>query len=157
MDEQYFVEMVRAQRQRMYRVAYSILHGAADAEDAVSGAVEAVWRQLPRLRSPEALPVYLMKSVVNAARSECRKRRRTLPVETVPDQAAEPAGDSIADYVSHLEEKYRLPLLLKYGEGLQEKEIAAILRIPRGTASSRIARGLAMLRKDLEKEEAGHA
>ena len=157
MDEKYFVETVQAHRHAMWRVAYSILHGEADAEDAVSCAVEATWKRLPRLRSPEALPVYLMKSVVNAARSECRKRRHVIAVETVPDRAAETAGEDIAGYVSHLEEKYRLPVLLKFGEGLQEKDIAVILHLPRGTVSSRIARALAMLRRDMEKEAQEHA
>lgn len=157
MDEQYFVETVQARRHAMWRVAYSILHGEADAEDAVSAAVEAVWRQLPRLRSPEALPVYLMKSVVNAAKSECRKRRYAIAVETLPERAAEAPGEDIVGYVSHLTEKYRLPILLKYGENLPEKDIAAILGIPRGTVSSRINRALALLRKELEKEESGHA
>ena len=78
-------------------------------------------------------------------------------VETLPERAAEASGEDIVGYVSHLEEKYRLPILLKYGENLPEKDIAAILRIPRGTVSSRINRALAMLRKELEKEESGHA
>lgn len=157
MDEQFFVETVQARRRAMWRVAYGILRSEADAEDAVSCAVEAVWRQLPRLRSPEALPVYLMKSVVNAARSECRKRRYAITVETLPKRAAEASEEDIVGYVSHLEEKYRLPILLKYGENLPEKDIAAILRIPRGTVSSRINRALAMLRREMEKEESGHA
>lgn len=157
MDEQFFVETVQERRRAMWRVAYSILRSEADAEDAVSGAVEAVWRQLPRLRSPEALPVYLMKSVVNAAKSECRKRRHAICVETLPEEPQSPPESDIVGYVSHLEEKYRLPILLKYSENLPEKDIAAILRIPRGTVSSRLTRALAMLRREMEKEESGHA
>ena len=58
--------------------------------------------------------------------------------------------------MSDLEEKYRLPLLLKFDEEMQEKEIAAILHIPRGTVSSRICRGLELLRKEMNREDAGH-
>ena len=154
--EQRFVAAVRERRQAMWRVARSMLHSDADAEDAVSAAVEAAWRHLVRLRSPDALPAYLMRCTVNAARDELRRRRHTVPLEPLEAVLEAPAADrGISGYLSHMDEKYRLPLLLKFDEELQEKEIALILHIPRGTVSSRISRGLEMLRRDMDKEEAG--
>ena len=151
-----FTETVQEKRALMYRVAYGITRSEADAEDAVSGAVETTWKHLERLRDPEALPIYLMKSTVNAARGILRKRKRTVPLETVENTLAADRQDAgIADMVAGLKEKYRLPLLLKYGEDLPEKEIAQLLHIPRGTVSSRVARGLALLRMEM-KEETGH-
>jgi len=159
MDEQMkrrFTETAQEKRALMYRVAYGITRSEADAEDAVSAAVEATWKRMERLRDPEALPIYLMKSTVNAARGILRKRKHTVPLETVENTLAADRQDAgIADMVAGLKEKYRLPLLLKYGEDLPEKEIAQLLRIPRGTVSSRIARGLALLRIEM-KEETGH-
>ena len=78
---QVFIETVQDRRQAMFRVACSILRSAADAEDAVSAAVESAWRHLPRIRTREALPAYLMRSVINAARDELRRRKRTVPIE----------------------------------------------------------------------------
>lgn len=153
--EQLFIDTVRDRRQTMWRVAYSILRTAADAEDAVSAAVESTWKHLPRIRSVEALPGYLMRSVINAAHDELRRRKRNVPIEPLENVLEAPEADrGIADYVAGMDEKYRLPVLLKFGEGMQEKEIAAALRLPRGTVSSRIARGLEMIRKDMKKEEA---
>ena len=155
---QVFIETVQDRRQAMFRVACSILRSAADAEDAVSAAVESAWRHLPRIRTREALPAYLMRSVINAARDELRRRKRTVPIEPLEKVLEAPETDrGIADYVARMDEKYRLPLLLKYDEEMQEKEIAAILRLPRGTVSSRISRGLEMIRKDVKKEEAEDA
>ena len=159
MDEQMkhrFTETVQEKRALMYRVAYGITRSEADAEDAVSAAVEATWKRMERLRDPEALPIYLIKSTVNAARGILRKRKHTVPLETVENTIAADRQDAgIADMLAGLKEKYRLPLLLKYGEDLPEKEIAQLLHIPRGTVSSRIARGLAQLRIEM-KEETGH-
>ena len=155
---QVFIETVQDRRQAMFRVACSILRSAADAEDAVSAAVESAWRHLPRIRTREALPAYLMRSVINAAHDELRRRKRTVPIEPLEKVLEVPETDrGIADYVARMDEKYRLPLLLKYDEEMQEKEIAAILRLPRGTVSSRISRGLEMIRKDVKKEEAEDA
>ncbi len=152
--EQLFIEAVRARRQAMWRVAYNILHSDADAEDAVSCAVESVWKHLPRIRTKEALPAYLMRSVINAAHDELRKRRHTTPIEPLENVLVAPKAErGIADYLTALDEKYRLPLLLKFDEEMQEKEIAAVLHLPRGTVSSRITRGLDMIRKEMKKEE----
>ena len=151
---QLFIDAVREKRQAMWRVAYGILRSGADAEDAVSAAVESTWRHLPRVRTKEALPAYLMRSVINAAHDELRRRKRTVPVEPLENVLAAPEADrGIADYVAEIDEKYRLPLLLKFDEEMQEKVIAAVLRLPRGTVSSRISRGLEMIRKDVKKEE----
>ena len=156
--EQLFIEAVRARRQAMWRVAYNILHSDADAEDAVSCAVESVWKHLPRIRTKEALPAYLMRSVINAAHDELRKRRHTTPIEPLENVLEAPKADrGIGDYLTALDEKYRLPLLMKFDEEMQEKEIAAALHLPRGTVSSRIARGLDMIRKEMKKEEAQDA
>ena len=157
-NEQLFIEAVKARRQAMWRVAYNLLHSDADAEDAVSSAVESVWKHLPRIRTKEALPAYLMRSVINAAHDELRKRRHTTPIEPLENVLEAPKDErGIADYLTSLDEKYRLPMLLKFDEEMQEKEIAAILHLPRGTVSSRIARGLEMIRKEMKKEEEQNA
>ena len=155
--EEFFVEAVRARRQSLYRIAFHILHAEADAEDAVSAAVENTWRHLARIRTMEAVPAYLMRSVVNAAHDELRRRKHLTSLKPMEDVLEAPEGKKgIGEYVSGLEEKYRLPLLLKYDEELQEKEIAMVLRIPRGTVSSRISRALKILREEMSKEENGH-
>ena len=160
MDEQTkrrFTETVQEKRELLYRVAFGITHSGADAEDAVSSAVESTWKRLERLRNPDALPAYLMKSTINAARGELRRRKHTVALETVENTlAAEGADEGIADLVQGLKEKYRLPLLLKYQEDLPEKEIALLLHIPRGTVSSRISRGLEMLRIEMREEGSGY-
>ena len=56
--EQQFVEAVKDNRKALWRVAFGILRTEADAEDAVSAAVEKTWRLLERLRSMDALKVY---------------------------------------------------------------------------------------------------
>lgn len=78
-----FVDAVQATRERMYRVARMMLRTDADAEDAVSTATMIAWKQLPRLRNLDALPAYLTRCTVNAARAMLRRRKR----ETLMDAA----------------------------------------------------------------------
>lgn len=161
MDESmkaYFVEAVRSSRMTMYRAALAILRSPFDAEDAVSSAVEATWKQLYRIRDLNALPAYLIRSAVNAAKSETRRKKKTVP--TCDFESFEiPFVDEtpLSHYVNGLKDKYRVILLLKYGENLTEDEIAFILHLPRGTVSSRVHRALETLRKEMQEEETGHA
>ena len=55
-NEQLFIDAVKAKRQAMWRVAFHLLRSEADAEDAVSAAVESTWKHLPRIRTKGALP-----------------------------------------------------------------------------------------------------
>ena len=152
-----FVDAVQATRERMYRIARMMLHTDADAEDAVSTATMIAWKQLPRLRNLDALPAYLTRCTVNAARAMLRRRKRETLMDAahLPERSTQSGKDTpVWMYLQRLPEKYRLPLALRYGENLSLKDTAEILRIPCGTVSSRASRGLAMLRKELEKEEA---
>ncbi|MBQ9195714.1 MAG: sigma-70 family RNA polymerase sigma factor [Clostridia bacterium] len=138
----------------MYRVALGMLHSTADAEDAVSNAVIAAWTHLHRLREPGALPGYLMQCTIHACHAILRRKKHEISadhMEIYGQTAEEP--DSVWNYVHHLPEKYRVPLLLRYGEDWKLEEIAKALRLPKGTVSARLSRALKMLRKELQEEE----
>lgn len=59
-------------------------------------------------------------------------------------------SDEVQKAVAELKPKFRLPLLLKYVEGLSYEEIANVLEISPGTVASRLNRGHKALAKKLE-------
>ena len=156
-QERIFLETVRENRDRMFRIAMSLLHAPADAEDAVSAAVESTWKHYHGIRDPKTLAAYMIRSAVNAAKDELRRRKRTVPMEEIEREPA-PANreDPLFEYICGLEEKYRLPLVMKMQERMTEQEIASALRLPRGTVSSRIQRALKILKEQMTKEETVH-
>ena len=152
-QERHFLDTVRKNRDRMYRMAMSYLHTGADAEDAVSAAVEAAWTHFWKLRNPDALGPYLIRCVINASKNELRRRKRLVPLDSVQESLiTDRTGDLLFEYICGLEDKYRIPLILKMQERMTEKEIAEVLRVPRGTVSTRISRALNELRKQMAKE-----
>ena len=152
-QERHFLDTVRKNRDRMYRVAMSYLHTGADAEDAVSAAVEAAWTHFGKLRNPDALGPYLIRCVINASKNELRRRKRLVPLDSVQESLiTDRTGDLLFEYICGLEDKYRIPLILKMQERMTEKEIAEVLRVPRGTVSTRISRALNELKKQMAKE-----
>lgn len=151
-----FVQAVEERGHGMYRVALMMLRSHADAEDAVSDAVEAAWRRLPNVRGMDALPAYLMRCVINACHATLRRRKRETAVDDLAAYLPAAAPEvPVWMYLGGLRDKYRLPLLLRYAEGMADQDIARILRVPRGTVSSRLTRGLRMLRQQIEREEEG--
>ena len=147
-----FVETVREREKSLYRVAYVMLRRTADAEDAVMEGIEAAYRHLDHLRNDAALPAYLMRCTVNACHNILRRRKK----ETVADicEVYKPTycpEMPVWTYLLGLDEKYRLPIAMRYGEDMSIAEIARALRLPQGTVSSRISRGLKMLRNQMER------
>ncbi len=93
---------------------------------------------------------------VNACIDEQRKARRFFSIENffgefrvkkTQDEKFEQKEISgeVQKAIATLKPKYRLPILLKYSEGLSYQEIAEILDCSIGTISSRLNRGHKLL------------
>lgn len=147
----YFLKTVREKRQSMYRVALVMLARSQDAEDAVSEAVEKVYRKLDSLQKDEALPAYLMRTLVNTARDALKKRKREISVDDFsPYEKGGEAESPLWFYLSGIDKKYALPLIMKFSENMTTREIALSLGVPEGTVSTRISRGLKILKNQME-------
>ena len=129
-----------------------MLRRSADAEDAVGEGIESAYRRLDALRDEAALPAYLMRCTVNACHHALRRRKREVVTEEceIYMPACHPELP-VWSYLMGLDEKYRVPLAMRYGEEMSIQEIANALRLPKGTVSTRITRGLKMLRSQIER------
>ena len=90
-----------------------------------------------------------------------RRRDRVLAPESLGEQVADGASDapiqrlSIEAALERLPEEQRLAVALVLVEGLAYKEAAAVLEVPVGTVTSRLARGRETLEKLLGGREGG--
>ncbi len=152
----WFSKTVEDKKHSLFRVALLMLRRTADAEDAVSDAVEIAWRHLDSIRSDDALPAYLMRSTINASHAVLRKRKKETAADD-PEMFLLPMKmkTPVWMYLSGLKNKYRLPLMLRFSENMSYEEIAMVLHLPKGTVSSHISRGLKILKEQIEKEEKG--
>lgn len=154
MTDEQFVEAVASRRAAMYHVAMTYLRQSADAEDAVAEAIAATWAHLDGIRAEEALPAYLMQAAIHACHRQLRRRKREVAADdealsTIPAVSGAP----VWEYVCGLPEKYRVPVAMRYGDNIPESEIALALGLRRGTVSSRLARGLQLIRAQMKEED----
>ena len=115
-----------------------------------------------QFRGDSAFTTWLYRMVVNTCIDEQRKRRRflsfgdSIPMSKVEDRRGPEkhfAKREVADYVQaaigELKPKLRLPILLKYVEGLSYEEMAEVLSCSKGTVASRLNRGHQALARKL--------
>ena len=154
MDRTDFEQMYITLYPGLYRLAQSILHQEADAQDAVQQSAVKAWAAADRIREGRE-KAYITRIVINECRNIQRHRYRIMPVEEPRGTGSLDAQDSeLKAVVEALPETLRLPLLLRYMEGYSEQEAAAILRIPRNTLRARLKRARAKLRDEwIETEE----
>ena len=97
-----------------------------------------------------------------ASRYTRAERRRRQHEGALPSVGPSPsASDTVAKFELHrhvveavesLDERYRETVLLRFWEGLPPREIAKCIEVPVETVKTRLARGLAMLRKKLDAQ-----
>lgn len=137
----------------LYRIARSMLRSDQDCGDALQEGILRAWQHLDRLRDESRFEAWLTRIVINECRNIQRGyKRRPVSLESVQEEGIQPPDSGLANALSSLPEKYRLPLALHHGEGFSVKEIAAMLRIPQSTVKWRLYESRRLLHDALYEE-----
>jgi RNA polymerase sigma-70 factor (ECF subfamily) len=162
-DHDAFATLAGAAVARLDAAARLILRDRELARDAVQETLFAAWRNLPTLRDPDRFDAWLHRLLVRTAIDAVRRRRsRPIEVELMPldrpvpgDLASGVADREVVDAaLRRLDPEWRALVVLHYFLGMSLPEAAAALRIPLGTAKSRLHRSLAAMRLAIESETA---
>lgn len=140
------------------------LQTQAEADDAVQDTFLAASRALATFRGDASLKTWLTTITVNQCRGRLRKRKtrqrlqflisniqsRIAPLPSPEDSALEAdTHRRLWAAVDTLDEKHRLPVLMRYVHELPIPEIAAALGLPEGTVHSRLNHARARLKEEL--------
>lgn len=151
MDETTYIAVSEQYMPSMYRAAYSIVQNRYDAEDAVQQALLNAWKGREKARDG-AERAWMMRIVINECYTILRKRKRSIPTERVPETPVQQTDPALYEAVSALPENLRTPFLLKYMEGMSEKEVAAALGLPLPSVKNRLFRARKKLQHYLQEE-----
>jgi RNA polymerase sigma factor (sigma-70 family) len=144
-----FEALYRAEHARLVRRVFLIVGSTALAEDVVHETFVEVFRRWSTLDAPGA---YLQRSVMNnAARCAKRARREVSEQPVTVVRSAGLAFDDVRDALVVLPFRQRAAIVLRYYEGLTEREIAELLRCRPGTVGPLITRGLRRLQEVIER------
>lgn len=160
-DHDAFAALAGAAIARLDAIARLILRDPERARDAVQETLIRAWRDLPALRDPDRFDAWIYRLLVNACTDEARRGRRTsVEVEltsihhpSVRDSAVSVAErDALERGFRRLDPEQRALIVLHHYLDLPLPEVAETLRIPLGTAKSRLHRALSAMRAALEAD-----
>ena len=159
-DAAAFEALVEARVGSMVRTAMAILGREDEARDAVQDTLVTAWRELASLRDPAAFDAWLTRILVNRCRRGLRTfgltRMREIPADEVAEidlpRTADVAGavvdrGALERAFGRLSIDERTILVLHHLDGRPLASIAAVLKIPEGTAKSRLFKA----RRSLER------
>jgi RNA polymerase sigma-70 factor (ECF subfamily) len=157
-DATAFEPLVEKYRQRVWRLAYQVLHDREEAWDVAQEAFVRAFHSLPSFRGQSAFYTWLFRITVNVATDRHRQRgaqarafgpERVTEEEwarTTPDPGGGPEQQAarkeqrerIRSALDALPPKARTIIMLSDVEGLSYREIAEVLNCPIGTVMSRL-------------------
>ena len=162
-DREAFRLLFETYKDKVFSIAvYSFGGDEAAASDVSQQIFLKLMTAIGQFRGDSAFTTWLYRLVVNACIDEQRKRRRFLPfLESTPMSRIEDrrpqekryarleVADSVQAAIKELSPKLRMPILLKYVEGLSYEEIATVMGCSKGTIASRLNRGHQSLARKL--------
>lgn len=158
-------QLVHTHQAEVYRLALSILDDPDEADDATQEVFVAALRSLDSFRGDSSLKTWLFRITINLCRSRHQRDQRRMRLRQILESLfradqAHPESEAVRHEaesalwraVRALDEKHRIPVILRYYHDLPAAEIAETLGIPVGTVHSRLNHARERLRARLEEE-----
>ena len=162
-DREAFRQLFEAYKTRVYSIAFHYAGNEAEARDVTQQVFLKLLTRVGQFRHDADFTTWLYRLVANTCLDELRRRRRFVPfgdaaeASELRSERGAPEEDysqaemsrSVREAIAGLKPKLRLPILLKYVEGLSYEEIARALGCSPGTVASRLNRGHKALARKL--------
>jgi RNA polymerase sigma-70 factor (ECF subfamily) len=163
-DRDAFTRVVELETAAVYRACLRVLGRPHDAEDATQESFVTAFRALATYRGEGSLRAWLLRIATRQAFRRAGQRRPSAPIESVAearlaDHSADPARAAVAserdaelrDAVSHLPDRFREVVALRFFADLTLHEIAETTGRPLNTVKTHLRRGLEALRPVVEE------
>lgn len=158
-DQRAFARLLERHYKSVYRVAWRMMNGNAEAEDVTQEAFLKLWHNPGQLREPRALRGWLMRVASNLALD--RLRRKPHDELDVVENIADPTQSTSSELdrkavrlridhaIARLPERQKLALALVYFEGLGNIEAAAAMETTVEAVESLLGRAKRSLKEEL--------
>jgi RNA polymerase sigma-70 factor (ECF subfamily) len=143
---------VQTYQRDMYRLSLSIMDDSNEADEATQESLLTALRALDSFHGDSSLKTWLFSITVNVCRTRLQRQKRRerlkqvldgilrrTPTPSVEERAIQNESNEALWHAIHsMDEKHRIPIVLRYYHELSVTEIASILQIPEGTVHSRL-------------------
>lgn len=163
--------LVHEHQATVYRLCLSVLHDPGDADDATQESFIAAINALDKYRGDSQFRTWLFAIALNTSRAYLRQRGRRSRLQSTLIENVDPSTETahgperkmiqlessqaLWQAINRLDEKHRLPIILRYYHELSTQEIAEVLKVNVGTIHSRLSNARTRLGGELQRMQSG--
>ena len=159
--------LVQTYQGAVYRLTFSILDDSDEADDATQEVFVSALRALESFRGNASFKTWLFSITINVCRTRLQRHKNRGRLEQIlqslfqlNSKQAHPENETIQSEsdsalwqaIHALDDKHRIPVILRYYHDLPVAEIAETLGVPVGTVHSRLNHAREQLRALLKEE-----
>lgn len=159
-DPEAFAELIEHYRADLYKTAYAILNNNEDVADAIQNTILICFEKMQELREAKYFKTWMIRILINECRQIIRGNQKSCQLEDFREASytdvREDASIEQAEFrelLQHLDEKYRVVVVLYYAQHYRIREIAELLEISQNTVKTRLKRAREQLAKEYEVGE----
>ncbi|RSL28944.1 RNA polymerase sigma factor [Salibacterium salarium] len=164
-DDRAFQDLIEKHYRTVQKFAFQIGIDSTSVEDVTQDVFLKVYRSLGSYAGG-TFTTWLYSITLNAVRDHLRKEKRQkrnaqiMKEKGAATPFAKPESNEISwelhDMITHLPEKYRIPLILHYFHEQSYREISEVIGISEGAVKTRVMRARKQLKERFEKVGVRH-
>lgn len=157
-NKEALVQLIMAQKQDYYKLAYTYMRDKEDALDALEDMIVTIYENIHRLKKEEAFYSWSKTILVNRCKKVLLKNKKVISLDNVEEKAHEGGFKQkeerllLDKHLSGLNKKHQEVIKLRYFLDMDYRTISDMLNIPVGTVKSRIPIGLKKLKESFGGE-----
>ena len=142
-DKEAFVQLIRMNKQSLYKAAWVYLRNEQDIADALQNAILSCYENIQGLREVKYFKTWLIRILINECKDILRQKNRDTELENFEE------GIHCEDL--DLDEESRKIVELYYFDEFSVKEIGVLLEMNSNTVSTKLSRARAKLKRVIRR------
>jgi RNA polymerase sigma-70 factor (ECF subfamily) len=157
-NKEALVQLIMAEKQSYYKLAYVYMKNPEDAMDAMEDMIVILYENISRLKNESSFYSWSKTILVNCCKNSLKKKNKVVLFDSLHEEqqgnTVEQKDEqlSLEKHLGELNTKQQEAIRLRYFMDMDYQSIAEILEIPVGTVKSRISIGLNRLKAVLGGE-----
>ena len=158
-DKEALVQLIMAEKQDYYKLAYVYMKNSEDAMDAMEDMIVILYESIYRLKSESSFYSWSKTILVNCCKSSLKKKSKVVLLDQLQEETQNSFTEQkdeqlrLEKHLCELNSKQQEAIRLRYFMDMDYQSIAELLKIPVGTVKSRISIGLSKLKAVIGGEE----
>lgn len=155
--EQELVRLLKANKEKYYRVAFTYVKNTEDALDIVHDAIVKALQKIDSLHKKEYLETWFYRILINESISFVRKNKNIVYLDELSDARILATEEidreqymTLYAAIDELPPKLKTVVILRFFEDMKFDEIAEITSTKQSTVKARLYKALKLLKMDME-------